>query len=74
VPFLVAGCGGHHAAQVRPADHATVGDVTYESSRQGFGYLLVKASTERLELSLHQVSGDGSSLFDSTAVDLHTAG
>jgi hypothetical protein len=51
-----------------------VGEVTYDSSRQGFGYLLVKASAERLELSLHQVSGDGSSLFDHTAVDLHLAG
>jgi Calcineurin-like phosphoesterase len=73
VPFLVAGCGGHHAAQVRPADHATVGEVTYESSRQGFGYLLVKASADRLELSLHQVTANGSSLFDGTAVDLHAA-
>lgn len=69
VPFIVAGCGGHHASQVRPADHATVGGVTYESSRQGFGYLLVTASAKRLELALHKVE-NGSEVFDGVVVDL----
>lgn len=70
IPFVVAGCGGHNAARVNPPNHSPVGDVTFESSRRGFGYLLVEAGPDYVAVGMHAVSQDGTAaLFDKIRAD-----
>jgi calcineurin-like phosphoesterase family protein len=72
IPFVVAGCGGHNDQKPVPATGQVMGDHTYEKAMQGYGYLMVSASPQRLTVEMWQAPQQGSSPFDSVSVDLAT--
>lgn len=73
IPFIVAGCGGHNDQVPAPATGQVIGDHTYESSRQGYGYLMISASPQRLTIAMWPVPAQGNAVFDRVSVDLEAS-
>jgi hypothetical protein len=69
IPFLVAGCGGHNDASVDPASGQVDGDHTFDKSFKGFGYLLLAASPDKLQIDFYSL-GETGQPFDSVTVSL----
>ncbi len=72
IPFVVAGCGGHAATPVQEAYGQVIADTTYDKSFQGYGYLLVSVTPERLTIDMWTVPSSTNAPFDSVTVDLTT--
>jgi hypothetical protein len=72
VPFIVAGCGGHNGSTVAAAFGQVIGDRTYEKSLQGYGYLLVSVTADRLTVAMWQVPSSTNAPFDTVTLDLAT--
>jgi hypothetical protein len=72
IPFVVAGCGGHGEQAPTQATGQVIGDAVYESSREGYGYLILSVSPQRLAVALWPVPAQGNASFDSVSVDLAT--
>jgi len=77
IPYLVAGTGGIGDQAVHPATgKPKTGDHTFESSLQGYGYLLIEANATMLTVTMFQVDVQSSTIpkkksqFDRVSVDL----
>jgi hypothetical protein len=69
IPYIVAGCGGHNDSSVDQATGQADGDHTFDKSFQGFGYLLVQASTTALTIDFYAV-GATPTPYDTVTVPL----
>ena len=77
IPFIVAGGGGRGLSpHVKAATGIRVGDLSYEKSLKGYGYLKVTITVSEVEIQFIQVSLNGGvmskTVFDSVNVDLKT--
>ena len=74
IPFIVAGGGGRGLSPtVTPADRVRHGDLTYEKSLRGYGYLKITVDRQKIDVIFFQVEQSGKkSRFDSVSVDLRT--
>jgi hypothetical protein len=70
VPCIVAGCGGHADSSAKEATGERKGDVVYERSRKGFGYLMLTVNPNQLVIEMYAVTDEGKTLFDGVAVDV----
>jgi len=77
IPYLVAGIGGINDQAVHSAaGKPKTGDHTFESSLQGYGYLLVEANATTLTATMYQVDVKSTTIpkkksqFDQVKVDL----
>jgi hypothetical protein len=77
IPYLVAGTGGINDQAVHSAaGKPKTGDHTFESSLQGYGYLLVEANATTLTATMYQVDVTSTTIpkkksqFDQVKVDL----
>jgi hypothetical protein len=74
IPFIVAGGAGRGLSpKVTPADRVRHGDLTYEKSLRGYGYLKITVDRQKIEVIFSQVEAGGKkSRFDNVSVDLRT--
>lgn len=77
IPFIVAGGGGRGLSpHVKAATGIRVGDLSYEKSLKGYGYLKATITASEVEIQFIQVSLNAGvmskTVFDSVHVDLNT--
>jgi hypothetical protein len=74
IPFIVAGGAGRGLSpKVTPADRVRHGDLTYEKSLRGYGYLKITVDRQKIDVIFFEVEQGGKkSRFDSVSVDLRT--
>ena len=57
IPYIVAGTGGINDARLPPATKKTANGVTFEASKQGYGYLLVEIDASMIIVTFIAVDG-----------------
>jgi hypothetical protein len=72
IPYIVAGGGGRGMTRVSAQTGTTVDDHRLEQYDNGFGYLLVTATSTRLTFQYTSVDEHITDSFDSVSVDLTT--
>jgi predicted phosphodiesterase len=72
IPYIVAGTGGINDQAIVQATKQKTGDHIFEKSRQGYGYLLVEATSTSLVATMFAVdpTTKAKSQFDQVSVDL----
>jgi Calcineurin-like phosphoesterase len=74
IPFIVVGGAGRGLSpKVAPADGVRHGQLTYEKSLRGYGYLKITVDAQTISaLFFHVEAGGGRTKFDGVRVDLRT--
>ncbi|WP_158267133.1 metallophosphoesterase family protein [Chitinophaga niastensis] len=74
IPYFVVGTGGRGSSPVKAANGKKTGDVSYDASYMGYGYLTIDVTAKNIVFNFTQVDAAGKkSAFDKTiTVDLKT--
>jgi len=72
IPFIVCGIGGFNAQHIEPADGKTAGDHSYDTSHEGYGYMLITITKRQISVTAVGVTptSRARSEFDSVTVDI----
>jgi len=72
VPYIVVGTGGVGEQAVPPAKGDRIGDHRYDASAKAYGFIRVKATTQKVSAQFVVVDGADAKPGDSVTVDLAT--
>lgn len=70
IPYVVAGCGGHAESAVTAATGQHIGDTVFEKSLQGYGYVVVTATSAQVSIEMFETTNGVKKSFDKATVDI----